>query len=409
MNVALHIARRYLLAKKSQNVINIISIISVCGVALSSLAMIVVLSGFNGLESLFSDMFSAFDPQLKVVPSTGKVFSIDHPGIVELKEYQNIEHWVETIEDQVLLRYDDRESPAFIKGVSDNYNAVTGLDRMMVDGVFRLYDDHGEPNAIVGYGLARTLGMGVKFVNKIMLYAPSRTKNVSLINPDRNFNMRAIYPSGFFVINQPEYDQQYLIVPISLAKELFEYENTYSAIELSLKSDVSLKRAQKEIEAILGDDFTVLNQRQQHTELFKILIIEKWIAYLILCFILLIASFNMIGMLSMLMVDKHKDIDTLRSIGANRSLIQNVFMFEGWMISLLGACLGLMLGIMLVWAQQSFGLINFGGGVGYIVDAYPVELRWRDVALIFTTVSLLDFLISWYTVRVVIRKYLPND
>lgn len=409
MNVALHIARRYLLAKKSQNVINIISIISVCGVALSSLAMIVVLSGFNGLESLFSDMFSAFDPQLKVVPSTGKVFSIDHPGIVELKEYQNIEHWVETIEDQVLLRYDDRESPAFIKGVSDNYNAVTGLDRMMVDGVFRLYDDHGEPNAIVGYGLARTLGMGVKFVNKIMLYAPSRTKNVSLINPDRNFNKRAIYPSGFFVINQPEYDQQYLIVPISLAKELFEYENTYSAIELSLKSDVSLKRAQKEIEAILGDDFTVLNQRQQHTELFKILIIEKWIAYLILCFILLIASFNMIGMLSMLMVDKHKDIDTLRSIGANRSLIQNVFMFEGWMISLLGACLGLMLGIMLVWAQQSFGLINFGGGVGYIVDAYPVELRWRDVALIFTTVSLLDFLISWYTVRVVIRKYLPND
>ncbi len=407
MNVALHIAKRYLLAKKSQNVINIISLVSVFGVALSALALIVVLSGFNGMENLFSGLFSAFDPQLKIIPAQGKVFSGNHPSIVALKNNSAIEEWVETIEDQVLVRYDERESPAFIKGVSANYNKVTGLDTLMVDGVFRLFDEYDAPTAVVGYGLARTLGMGVKFVNKIVLYAPSRTKNVSILNPERNFNKHAIYPSGFFVINQPEYDQGYLIVPISLAEELFEYKNEFSSIELALKKDINLKDAEEKIQAMLGTDFIVLNRREQHTELFKILAIEKWMAYLILTFILLIASFNIIGMLSMLMVDKKNDIETLRSLGANRKTIRNIFILEGWMISIVGAFTGLSLGILLVYLQARFGLVNFGGGVGYIVDAYPVELRWRDVGLIFMTVSALGLIISWYPVRVIIKRYLP--
>lgn len=407
MNVALHIARRYLLAKKSQNVINIISLVSVFGVALSALALIVVLSGFNGMENLFSGLFSAFDPQLKVVPTTGKVFYGNHEGIQKMKTFDAIDEWVETIEDQVLVRYDDRESPAFIKGVSSNYSKVTGLDTLMVDGVFRLFDDYDQPSCVVGYGLARTLGMGIKFVNRIVLYAPSRTKKVSLMNPDRNFNMHAIYPSGFFVINQPEYDHGYLIVPISLAQTLFEYDNEFTSIELSLKKGVDVEDVEEHIQDVLGEDFQVLNRREQHTELFKILAIEKWMAYLILTFILLIASFNVIGMLSMLMVDKKHDIDTLRSLGANRSLIRNIFVLEGWMISIAGATIGLLLGVALVYLQTTFGLVRFGGGVGYIVDAYPVHLRWRDVGLIFLTVSAMGLLVSWYPVRVIIRKYLP--
>lgn len=397
LSFALWIARRYLFSKKSHNAINIISGISATGVATGTMALIVVLSVFNGFESLISDMFSAFDPDLKISLVQGKTFDIKTKEFDTLRKMKSVAVFTEVVEENALLRFNEKQMPATIKGVSSSFKDLTQIDSILYDGEFVLTDGVFD-YAVPGIGVASTLGFGAKFIDPLYIYAPKRTSKINLLRPETSFNQSGTFVSGLFTVQQLQYDDQYVLVSIDLARKLFEYDdNTVSAIELKTAKTENIDITQKSIQKLLGSKFQVKNRYEQQESFFKIMKIEKWITFLILSFILLIASFNIIGSLSMLVIDKKADIETLKNLGANHQLIKMIFLLEGWLISLVGAVVGLVLGTGICLLQQHFGWIKLG--TGYVVDAYPVVTNFTDIILVLLTVLFMGWLSAMYPAR----------
>lgn len=402
MNLAFHIAKRYLFSKKKQNVINIISIISVVGVTVGSMALVIVLSAFNGLNGLIEDLYGSFDPDLKISPSKGKTFVPDST-FEQIKKLENVIFYSEVLEENALLKYGNRQRPAIVKGVDEYFTLMTGIDTMMVDGNFVL--DSGKHSfAVLGYGVALDLGVGLTFVDPIKFYVPKRNAKISH-NPLEAFSTEYLYPSGYFAIQQ-DFDSQYVLVPLQFARSLFSYKNEVSAIELAIDDPDKIEKAKEQIQTILGDGFTVKNRFELHEVLFKMMQTEKMAIFFILAFILIIASFNLIGSLTMLILDKKADISTLRSMGATQKTIQNIFLLEGWFISLLGASLGIALGIGICLLQIKFGLVKFAGNGAFITNYYPVSIHFSDIFIIFTSVVLIGYVASRFPVRYITKHFL---
>ena len=410
MNFPFYIARRYLFSKKKHNAINIISGISVCGVALATLALVCTLSVFNGFQDMVASFFTAFDPQLKITVREGKVFDAQDERIRAVCALPEVEVFTETLEENAMVQYKDRQAMVVLKGVEDNFEELTAIDSILYGaGEFVLHD------SIVNYGvmgveLVATLGTGLEFVDPLQVYLPKRNAKVNMANPGASFNRDYLYSPGVvFVVNQQEYDGKYILTSLDFLRQLLDYTTEVSAmeLELKLKSNVNTSSVQSKIENILGDDFVVQNRYQQQADVFRIMEIEKLISYLFLTFILMIACFNVIGSLSMLILDKKDDVVTLRSLGASDKLISRIFLFEGRLISLFGAISGIVLGLILCFIQQKFGIISLGGGGGtFVVDAYPVSVHAWDVVLIFITVLAVGFLSVWYPVRYLSKRLL---
>jgi len=397
LNLPFYIARRYLFSKKSHNAINIISAASVCGIAVATMAMVCALSVFNGFGSLVSEMFSLFDPEVKITPAKGKVFDSQSEAILKIEQLPEIAVFSEVLEDNVLLSYYDRQVPATLKGVSHNFSELVPVENALFDGEFQLMDNMGNNYAILGIGLASKLGINAGFVYPMEVYTPKRNAKVNMLNPAESLVREYLYLSGVFCINQPSYDENLAVAPIELARILFDYDKEISSLEIKFKAGTNIAKSQKEIEQILGNGFVVQNRYQQQEASFQMMNIEKWMTFLILCFILLIAVFNVIGSLSMLMVEKQKDVITLRNMGADNRLISWIFLFEGWLISIFGAIAGIALGLLLCLLQQHVGLLRMSGS--FVVDTYPVVVKMTDILFSFLTVLIIGFLGALYPVR----------
>jgi len=402
LNLPLFIARRYLVSKKKQNIINIISAISVGGIIIGTTALVIVLSVFNGFQSLIDTFFSSFDPDLKITPVEGKMFDPKEFEFEKIKHLPGVVHYAEIIEEVALLKYGKQIYPAVVKGVPENYTKYTGIDSLIIDGSFIL-ENQGINYTVVGQGVAYSLGIRPEFTDHIMVYVPKKGKQVS-INPARAINHNYIYPSGVFAVLE-EIDSKYIIVSHKFAADLFESEQQVSSVEIGLNTGVNTKKIQKEIEKILGKGFQVKNKYQQHDLIFKTMQSEKWSAYLILVFILVIASFNVLSSLSMLIIDKKDDIYIFRSMGATSKTIGNIFLFEGWMISVVGAITGTFIGLLICWAQIKFGFISLPHNGTFLISAYPVQIIFTDIMLILTVVLLIGFFASYYPVKFISQKY----
>ena len=409
MNVPVFIARRYLLSKKSHNAINIISGISVCGVALATLALVCTLSVFNGFQEVVATFFTAFDPQLKISATTGKVFDVRDSRIQEVRNLPEVAVFSQVLEDNAMIQYKDRQMMGTIKGVEENYEELTPIDSIFFGrGNPTLHDDVAD-YAIPGVELVSTLNTGISFLDPLNIYAPKRGSKVNIANPTSSFCTEQLFSSGLvFAVNQQKYDASYIVTSIQFARKLFQYENEVSSVALRLKPSAQEAKTQKKIQQLLGDDFTVEDRYEQQSDTFRIMKVEKLISYIFLTFILVIACFNVIGSLSMLIIDKREDVVTLRNLGANDKLISRIFLMEGWMISFVGAIVGIILGLLLCYAQQTFGILSLGGGngAGFVVDAYPVSVHWQDILLIFITVVLVGLLSVWYPVHYLSRQLL---
>ena len=398
MNFSFYIAKRYLFSKKSHNAINVISMVAVCGVAVATMAAVCTLSVFNGLQGLVTDMFSSFDPELKIMPVKGKVFDPTTDKFVEVYSLPEVELISESLEDNVLVRYQDKQVPAVLKGVSDNFGELTRIKDILLGGEYKLHDEVNN-YTLLGLGLANNLGVNAGFVHPLNIYAPKRNAPVNVTNPASSFVPDYVYIGGVFMVNQPIYDDNYLIVPIALAKELFSYENQVSALEIKLKRETNIKQVQKKIQTIIGAEYKVKDRYQQQEAAFKMISVEKWVSFLILCFILVIAVFNIISILSMLIVDKQADISTLRNLGADNELISRIFLFEGWLISVYGAIIGILLGILVCLGQQYFGWVQLGSQGSFAVNSYPVDIEIIDLILTLFTVLIIGFFSVLYPVR----------
>lgn len=406
-NFPYYIARRYLFSKKSHNAINIISIISVCGVAFTTMALVCTLSVFNGFQDLVASFFTSFDPQLKIIPVEGKVFYKDDPAIRQLRNDKDIALFSECLEDNALAIYRNRQVMVHIKGVGDQFSELTDIDKLLYgDGSFVLHADvlqYGVP----GIRLANSLGLGAYFEEPLQIYAPKKGAQINLSNPAASFSQSELYSSGVvFSVNQEKYDNNYILTSIDFARNLFDQPDMVSSIDLKLREGVDVDQAKSRIQLLLGEErFKVLDRYEQQADIFRIMRVEKLIAYIFLTFILLIACFNIIGSVSMLIIDKKDDVRTLRNLGANDNQIIRIFLYEGRMISAFGAVIGLISGLGLCWLQQTYGLIKMGSSEGmFLVDAYPVSVYWGDLLLVFITVLLIGFAALWYPIRYLGRR-----
>ena len=407
MNFPFYIARRYLFSKKSHNAINVISAISVCGVALATLALVCTLSVFNGFQDLVTTFFTAFDPQLKITAVRGKVFDGQDKRVLQLKKMPDVEVYSESLEDNVMVQYQGRQAMAVVKGVEDNFDQLTPIDSILYGRGDLLLHDEVVDYAIPGIQLLSTLGSGIRFLDPLEIYAPRRGAKVNMANPSTAFVTGNLFSSGLvFAVNQEKYDASYILTSIDFARRLFQYTTEVSAINLRLKAGADTDAVKKHIQDLLGDDFLVQDRYEQQADTYRIMEIEKLISYLFLTFILMIACFNVIGSLSMLIIDKRDDVVTLRNLGASDRQIVRIFLFEGRMISFFGAFAGVVLGLLLCWLQQEYGLIALGSSGSFVVDAYPVSVHASDVLLIFITVLLIGFLSVWYPVRFLSKRLL---
>ena len=405
------IARRYLFSRKSHHTINIISMISMCGVALAAAALVVTLSVFNGFRDMVASFFTAFDPELKVVAVEGQYVSASDSALTRLRAYEGIDVYTEVLEDQALIVGNERQWVITIKGVDDNFNQLTRIDDLLYgDGEFILHADVLD-YGVMGIRLAQQLGLGSTYDGGLPVYAPRRGERVNMGNPMQSFRQDELYSPGVvFAVNQGQYDAHYILTSLSFARRLFDRQGMVSAVELRLKPGVSLSRAQSDISALVGDRFHVLNRYEQQEDTFHIMQVEKFIAYLFLTFILLVACFNIIGSLSMLMIDKRADVQTLRALGANQRQTAQIFLFEGWLISGVGALVGIGIGLLLCELQIAFGFVKLGASEGsFLVDAYPVSVQATDILLIFLTVLAVSFIAVWFPVRRMTRNLLENQ
>lgn len=409
MNFPFYIARRYLFSKKSHNAINIISMVSVCGVVVATVALVCALSVYNGFNDLVAGMFGSFDPVLKITPRTGKVFDPASSRIQQILQLPEIAYFGEVLQENALIRYRNNQAFATVKGVDDTFEKLTRIDSILIDGKFILKDEVTD-YANIGVRLATLLGVKANYTSPLEIYVPKRNEKVNLTNPATSFNLEYAYIGGVYMTNQQVYDDGFMLIPLSLARSLFGYEKEVTAIELGLTDGADISSVKKQIKKILGSEFRVQDRYEQQAASFKMMQVEKWMTFLILCFILAIALFNIVGSLSMLIIEKQEDVRTLRNMGAGESLIRRIFLFEGWMISGFGALIGVVVGVVLCLLQQAFGFITFGDGNGaFIIDAYPVRVEIVDIVTVLITVLVIGFLAAWYPVRYLSKKWLRSQ
>lgn len=399
MNLPFYIAKRYLFSKKSHNAINIISLISVCGIAIATLALVCTLSVFNGFSRLVSNSYSIFDPDLQITAVKGKVFDPNTPQIEKIRNLEHIAIVSESIQENALVKNEDKQSPVLVKGVSPEFLQMIDPNKFIVDGRFVLHEEDVQ-FCITGITLAIKLGLRSNAIFPIELYSPKRNIKINLANPASAFTKASVYPSALFALNQPKYDDQMMIVSLELARDLFQYETQVSTLDIKLKDNTKTASVKKEIKYILGNDFYVKDQFEQQADAYRMINLEKWVTFLILSFILMIAAFNIVGSLSMLILEKKNDIYILRNLGASNKLIIKIFLLEGWLISLIGSLSGLILGIILCLLQQHLGIIKLGHSPGmFIIDAYPVYVKTTDILFIFITVITISFAIVLYPIN----------
>ena len=406
MKLSLYIAKRYLFAKKSRNAINIISAVSVAGVAVGTMALIIILSVFNGLETMVSAIFNTFDPDIKITASEGKTFIPDTTRLKLLAKVEGLCCYSLTIEDNALLKYGSREYIATIKGIDDNYVMVSAIDSSMVDGEFTLKSKTGRPFAVPGAGVAQYLGIGVNFITPLELIFPRKNGSTSL-SAENSLNHKFIFPSGIFEVEK-DYDSKYVYIPLDVARELTETEKAVSTIEIKFAINANPQAVQKAIKQIYGKGFTVQNRNEQQAIFYKVMRSERLAIFFILTLILIIASFNIIGSLTMLIIEKERDIEILKSLGADNNLIRKIFIFEGWLISIIGAISGIILGFVVCWLQQTYGLVKLQSQT-LIMNSYPVVLKLIDFIIVPGTVLLIGYWAAWYPVRFLTKKYLNKD
>lgn len=410
MSFPFYIASRYLVSKKSRNAINIISIISIAGVAVGTAALIIVMSVFNGFEDLLTRLNNSFDPDIKVLPVAGKTFVPDANFESALHDCDFVSSVSYTLEENALLQYNGKQVIATVKGVDENFFETTGLDSMVVRGDALLHNGKASC-AIMGAGIAYSMGVICNYLEPLTVSVPSRTAEIKGNFSDAAsdlLNSISLYTSGIFAIQQ-EYDAHYVVMPIDEVRRLLEFDSEVGAAEIKLKSDISYDDAVTQLSAKLGDKFKILDRNKQHEYAYKIMQSEKWAIFMILIFILLIASFNIIASITMLIIDKRNDISILRSMGADDSAIRRIFFIEGLGISLVGAVAGLFVGGLICWLQMTYGFVKLGGGSGsFIIDAYPVAIHVVDVLWSFVAVMLIGLFAAWIPVKFVTEK-LKNE
>ena len=408
MNFPFYIARRYLFSKKSTHAINVISGISVVGVAVATMALVVTLSVFNGFHDLVASFFTQMDPQLKITPVKGKTAPADDPILTKIRHLSEVEVATECLEEQALAVYGDRQQMVIVKGVEDNFNQLTHIQEILEgDGDFELHAadlSYGIP----GLGVAYQLGLGYTYEHPLRIYAPRREGQLNMANPTEGFVVDDLYSPGVvFCMKQGKYDKNYILTSIAFTRHLFDLDGRLSSLELRLKPGSDFERVKSQMEEIAAGKFYVQDRYEQQDDTFRIMKVEKLIAYVFLTFILMIACFNIIGSLSMLIIDKKEDVVTLRNLGATDHQITRIFLFEGRMISAIGAILGVLIGLLLCWLQQQYGIVRLGSSEGsFVVDAYPVSVHPWDIVLIVFTVMAVGFLSVWYPVRYISRRLL---
>ena len=399
MKLEPHIAWRYLFSQKGHNAINIISGISAGALAVVTAAMICVLSVMNGFGALVEQMFSEFDPVLMVVPSEGQTLRTDTMPVLSLYAREDIEAISAQLEQTALIRYKDHQTPARVMGVDSLFTRTAHIDSIITDGYYSVWDGAFE-RTVLGRGLAAEIGMNAHFTGALHLYAPERTGKINMLRPDKSLKHEHAFIAGTFAVNQVGYDDQLLLVSLPLARRLFGYdEHTASALRIQPKDDVKIANLKSQISNLLGPGYNVLDRYEQQADFFRILRIEKLLTVLLLIFILLIASFNIIGSLSMLIIDKREDIRILSHMGADETTIRRIFLLEGWFISSLGTIIGLVLGVLLCLGQQHYGWLKLGNGSEYVISAYPVQVQTPDVLLVACIVLVLGFIAAYYPTR----------
>ncbi len=407
MNFPFFVARRYILAKKSTNAINLISGISVAGVMIASAALVVVLSVFNGFRDMVASFQTNFDPQLKIVAAEGKTLAADDPLLEKVKGLAQIDVATECAEDMVVAVYNGRQTMLALKGVEDNFDSLTHIaDCLYGQGEFCLHAGTLE-YAVVGVRAAQDLGCDTRWSGYLHLYAAEREGQLDMSDMESGFTTDSLMlPPYIFSVGQTRYDKGLILAPIAFARRLFHMQGEMTSLELRLKENADIAAAKREIRGILGDNYRVMDRFEQQADTFRIMQIEKFIAYAFLSFILIVACFNIIGSISMLIIDKKDDAATLHCLGANDKQISRIFLFEGWMITLFGAVVGVALGLLLCFLQQQYGFVSMGKQGSYVVDSYPVSVHYADVAVILLTVVVVGWCAVWYPVRYMSRRLL---
>ena len=408
MNFPFFVARRYLFSKKSTHAINVISGISAVGVSVATMAFVVTLSVFNGFHDLVASLFTNIDPQIKVTPVKGKSAPADDPILTKIRQLPQVEVATETVQDIALATYNGRQAMVVVKGVQDNFDSLTHIkDILMGNGTYELHAadlNYG----ILGIRLAETLQTGYSYKNPLKLYAPKREGQLNMANPEDGFVEDELYSPGvLFMVKQAKYDKNHIITSIAFARNLFGQQGMISSLEMRLKPGSDFDAVKSKMQKIAGDKYHVCDRFEQQEDTFKIMKIEKLMAYIFLTFILMVACFNIIGSISMLIIDKKNDVVTLRNLGASDKQIVRVFLFEGRMISSIGAVVGILIGLLLCWLQQEYGLVGLGRSSGsFVVDSYPVSVHPEDIVLVFITVIAVGWIAVWYPVRYFAKRLL---
>lgn len=409
MSLPLKIACRYLVSKKGHQAVNIISIIAVCGVVVSTAALICVLSVFNGFRGLIMGKLAMLDPQVAITATMGKTINDADSVIDVVSSIQGVERAVPVIEDQALAVYVQLQMPVRLKGVPDDYNTTNGIDSVIVDGEWKLRDQVSQ-FAVVGAGPAVRLCVRPEFLGMVHLYAPQRQGHVNIANPMGAFRQDSLFVSGIFQLQQSSYDADLIYVPLDMARELFDYDTQATQIEVKLAPGASEQQVMQDISGTLGDTFQVKNRLMQQSEAYRLVNIEKWMAFLLLAFILIIATFNVISTLSLLIIEKDDSIATLRALGAHDRQISRIFVLQGWLITLAGAVTGVVIGLILCLCQYHFGWLRLSGDpANMIVSAYPVEVQWTDVLVTLALVAIVGLLTSMVTALIMRRRLKSNS
>lgn len=407
MNLSLYIAKRYLFSKKSHQVINKITGVAIAGVALATAAMICALSVFNGFQGVVAEQFTAFDPDIRITTSKGKVFDKESEPIREVLGLPQVDIVSFSVEDKAMLEYNGNQAMVVVKGIDSSFTRLTQFENILY-GIGELKLEDGiNSYAVLGAELTEKLNCGISPAEPMKIYAPNRNGKVNMTVPARNFKKCDIFSAGLiFILNQPKYDANYVVTSDAFARKLFRREdNEANAMELKVKEGADIGELKETIQKTLGDGFTVQDRYEQQNDVYKVMQIEKLISYIFLTFILLIACINIIGSLAMLIIEKRDNMNTLRNLGAESKTIANIFVIEGCIISTIGAIAGIVIGLLLCFAQQEFGLISMGSADGFIVDSYPVDVVASDVLTVFITVMIAGFVAVWLPVKILTKRF----
>ena len=401
MNFPFYIAKRYLISKKSQNVINIISWISVSGIAVGTMALIIVLSAFNGLETLVENLYASFDPDLKITVVDGKTFETKDFPKNKILAIEEVAFYNSALEEVALIKYQDKQTVATIKGVESSFYLMSGMDSMIIEGKIQ-HNSENKNNIIMGWGIADQLSLFIsQSVYQVSIIVPKRGTKKGL-SPGSEFNRKTANATGIYSVN-PDFDSKYIVADLGFVQKLLKHKGRLSSVELNLKKGADWEKVKQKVQQVVGDKYKVQTRFEMNELIFKTNKTEKWITFLILSFILVIASFNIIGSLTMLIIDKQKDVWILKTMGANNKVIRRIFFVEGMLINFLGAFIGMFLGGLICWAQTKFGLLQLEHSV---IDFYPVELNLLDFVNVSIIVIIIGLIASWYPVRILTKKYL---